>query len=529
MKLEDIKKNISKEEFEDLYCNQFSSKKEIGKHFNICISSVQKLIEEWDLKRDQDKLNKISAKRSASNKESSYKNFTQEQVKELKDLYLNQNKSYEELREYFHLTRWTLDKIIRDNDLKKDRKTSASLVLKTKYENAGSKEKYFEDLSKTREQSFIQREGSVEEHYKRVAEKCRESWLNKSSEYRRARLEHLREVYLSHPDKIENAKQKRITTNLEKYGIDNTYKLASYVSNSQPNKEFATKLTASNINYQSEFYLATADSERRGFRYDFKVDNTLVEIDPWPFHNITFNPIAGCEPIPKSYHLEKSLAAKSSNYRCIHVFDWDDQTKIISSLSPKKKIYARQCKIGEVSAETADTFLNNYHFQDTCRGQAVRLGLYYQEDLVEIMTFGKPRYNKKYQWELLRLCTRSNFFVVGGAERLYRYFLSHYAPDSIISYCDLSKFTGDVYTRLGMIPLRISKPTRHWYSPDLQVHITDNLLRQRGFDQLYGDLFGCYGKGTSNEELMKEHGFVEIYDCGQQSFEWKSSKESLIR
>lgn len=114
MKLEDIKKNISKEEFEDLYCNQFSSKKEIGKHFNICISSVQKLIEEWDLKRDQDKLNKISAKRSAANRESLYKNFTQEQVKELKDLYLNQNKSYEELREYFHLTKWTLDKIIRD-------------------------------------------------------------------------------------------------------------------------------------------------------------------------------------------------------------------------------------------------------------------------------------------------------------------------------------------------------------------------------------------------------------------------------
>lgn len=72
-----------------------------------------------------------------------------------------------------------------------------------------------------------------------------------------------------------------------------------------------------------------------------------------------------------------------------------------------------------------------------------------------------------------------------------------------------------------MTPLRISKPTCHRYNSDLQVHITDNLLRQRGFDQLYGSLFGCYGKSTSNEELMREHGFVEIYDCGQQSFEWR--------
>ena len=47
------------------------------------------------------------------------------------------------------------------------------------------------------------------------------------------------------------------------------------------------------------------------------------------------------------------------------------------------------------------------------------------------------------------------------------------------------------------------------------MHITDNLLRQQGFDRLLGDIFGTYGKGTSNEELMLEHGFVEIYDCGQ--------------
>ena len=521
MKLEDIKKNITKEEFEDLYCNQFLSKKEIGKHFNICHSSVQKLIEEWNLKRDQNKLNKISAKKSATNRESPYKNFTQEQIEELKDLYLNQNKSYEEIKAYFHLTGWTLDKIIKDNGLKKDRKTSATLVLKTKYENAGSKEKYFENLNKTREQTFIQKEGSVEEHYKKVSEKCKESWLNKSSEYKKAKLAHMREVYLSHPDKIETAKQKRISTNLEKYGVDNTYKLASYINSSQPNKEFAIKLTSSNINYQPEFYLSAKDSEGRGFRYDFKINNTLVEIDPWPFHNATFNPIAGCVPVNKDYHLKKSQVAKASNFRCIHIFDWDDQTKIINSLSSKKKIYARKCEIKEVPIEISDNFLNTYHFQDTCRGQSVRLGLYYQEDLVEIMTFGKPRYNSRYQWELLRLCTKSSFFVVGGAEKLYQYFLSHYIPDSIISYCDLSKFTGEVYTRLEMIPLKTSKPTRHWYNPNLQIHITDNLLRQRGFDQLYGSLFGCYGKGTSNEELMREHGFVEIYDCGQQSFEWR--------
>ena len=47
------------------------------------------------------------------------------------------------------------------------------------------------------------------------------------------------------------------------------------------------------------------------------------------------------------------------------------------------------------------------------------------------------------------------------------------------------------------------------------MHITDGLLRQRGFDQLFGT---HYGKGTSNEQLMLDNGFVEIYDCGQQAY-----------
>jgi len=97
------------------------------------------------------------------------------------------------------------------------------------------------------------------------------------------------------------------------------------------------------------------------------------------------------------------------------------------------------------------------------------------------MTFGKPRYNRKYEYELLRYC--SSYTVIGGAEKLFSYFLNTYTPKSIISYCDLSKFTGRVYNRLGFI-LKNNKivPSKHWYNLVTKRHITDNLLRQRGFD-----------------------------------------------
>ena len=50
-----------------------------------------------------------------------------------------------------------------------------------------------------------------------------------------------------------------------------------------------------------------------------------------------------------------------------------------------------------------------------------------------------------------------------------------------------------------------------------KVHITDNLLRQRSYDQLFKT---NYDKGTSNKELMLKNGFVEIYDCGQSTYRY---------
>lgn len=77
-----------------------------------------------------------------------------------------------------------------------------------------------------------------------------------------------------------------------------------------------------------------------------------------------------------------------------------------------------------------------------------------------------------------------------------------------------------MYTRLGFDLKSKGTPTKHWYNPKTKKHITDNLLRQRGFDQLLGKEYGTFGKGTSNEELMITHDFVEIYDCGQSTYIW---------
>ena len=132
------------------------------------------------------------------------------------------------------------------------------------------------------------------------------------------------------------------------------------------------------------------------------------------------------------------------------------------------------------------------------------------------MTFGAPRYRLNVQYELLRYC--SSHYVIGGDQKLFKYFVQEYSPQSIVSYCDKSKFRGDMYKKLGFISKGISV-SKHWYSLKTGKHITDNLLRQRGADQLLGT---SYGKGTSNEQILKMNSFVEIYDAGQETFIWNS-------
>ena len=101
-----------------------------------------------------------------------------------------------------------------------------------------------------------------------------------------------------------------------------------------------------------------------------------------------------------------------------------------------------------------------------------------------IMTFGKPRYNSHYDYELLRLCSKRGLQVCGGASKLFSTFVKENPDASVISYCNISKFSGDVYTKIGMTLKETTKPAKIWSKDHL--YVTDNLLRQRGFDQLFG-------------------------------------------
>ena len=131
------------------------------------------------------------------------------------------------------------------------------------------------------------------------------------------------------------------------------------------------------------------------------------------------------------------------------------------------------------------------------------------------MTFGRSRHNS-YQLELLRYY--SSYNVIDGTKKLFSYFTKKYNPESIIYYCDKSKFSGQTYIDLGFSLELDGKPMKHWYNPKEKLsHIADNTLRQKGFDQLFKTNFS---KSMSNEQLIIDRGYLPIYDCGQNTYIW---------
>lgn len=314
--------------------------------------------------------------------------------------------------------------------------------------------------------------------------------------------------------KLDEFKQKVIDTNRERYGVDYTCLLYSGKlkgNDSSYNRDFAELLDNNNIKYAREFLLEK-------YSYDFKVGNTLIEINPTATHNTHFNPY-GKNRIDVNYHRDKSNCANENGYNVIHVFDWDDIDKVVQLLKDRVTVYARNCDIRVVSDVDTNNYLDMYHLQGTCRGQKIRLGLYYNNQLVSLMTFGKSRFNKNCEYELLRYCSHYN--VVGGAEKLCKHFIKEYKPSSIVSYCDTSKFSGKVYDMLGFTLSKKNSPRKHWYSMKEKRHITDGLLLSQGYDRLFKE---NHGKGTSNEELILVRGYLPVYDCGQSTYIWKSHK-----
>ncbi len=533
-KLNNFLSNNDFDEFLSYYYTHNDS--DVLTYYNLTNGLFKLIKSRFNLKKSREQIKEIQM-RTWEEKPTSIKNKHDNLLKQiskenLEDYYITKNNTFEDTIRHFNIVSSDLLFLLNYYDLKKDKKLSKEHADKTRQIRYGDKnynnrekskqtclEKYgvdnpFKDKEKIHN-SYVSKLGVDHPmHDDEIVKKCVDSH-NYESSISKGHQTNLLRYGVENVTKLDFVKDKirnsLTETFKEKYGCTSYFtmpgaKLSNGGKDSSYNIKFKELLESNQIQFERELPLDR-------YRYDFAVGNNLIEINPSATHNSTWSPF-GDETLSKDYHINKYKVARDNGYRCICVWDWDDKEKIINLLLPRKKVYARECTVQEVSTMDTAHFLNTYHLQGNAKS-SIRLGLYYKDELVSLMTFGNPRYNKNYEYELIRLC--SSRYVVGGNEKLFKHFVNKYNPSSIISYCDNSKFLGNVYITLGFKLKSYGSPSKHWYNIKTGKHITDNLLRQRGFDQLFGT---NYGKGTSNETLMLENGFVEIYDCGQSVYEY---------
>ena len=166
-------------------------------------------------------------------------------------------------------------------------------------------------------------------------------------------------------------------------------------------------------------------------------------------------------------HLWKTEAALEEGIKLIHLTDhqiMNQKDLIISMIKARcglaEKIHARACSVAEVDTKIAKQFMNDNHISGYS-GASVKLGLFYEGDLYSVITMGKPRFDKKYDWEIIRYATKQGYTVVGGFSRLLKNFMKSY-PGSIITYADRSYGEGNVYRNSGFEFVRKTSPGYVW-------------------------------------------------------------------
>ena len=242
--------------------------------------------------------------------------------------------------------------------------------------------------------------------------------------------------------------------------------------------------------------------------------NVAIEYDGLYWHSEQF--------INDDYHLIKTELCESNGIKLIHVFEdeWlykqditKSRIKNILGLTDNK-IYARKCEIKIINYSESSDFLNKNHIQKTVKSK-INLGLYYNDELVSLMTFGGVRkimgnnnINDKY--ELLRFCNKLDTNVIGGASRLLKYFIKNYSPNEIISYADRRWSQGELYEKLGFNFIHNSKPN-YWY--------INGKSREYRFKYRKSELISDgYDSNKTEKEIMFNRGIYRIYDCGNKKY-----------
>jgi predicted nucleic acid-binding Zn-ribbon protein len=222
--------------------------------------------------------------------------------------------------------------------------------------------------------------------------------------------------------------------------------------------------------------------------------------------------------VGRKRHWEKANAADAAGIQLVQIYEyeWLNKRPIVESkirclLGLGERVFARKAELVRLTAHQKNEFLARTHIQGQ-DGSTIAYGLTWNGRVVACMSFGPSRFNRKYDYELVRYSTDTNTVVVGGASRLLTAFRREHSG-SIISYADRRWSKGKLYSTLGFTLDGVTRPSFSYY------HLGRKELHSRmAFQKKHLTGLPGYSPDLKEYEIMQLNGYDRLWDAGQYRF-----------
>lgn len=172
------------------------------------------------------------------------------------------------------------------------------------------------------------------------------------------------------------------------------------------------------------------------------------------------------------------------------------------------KLGARKCSIRQLSTAEANNFFATTHLQGV-RPSKNTWGLIDRNgQIVAAAAFGKTRYGKLSEWELLRYSNIGGTNVQGGLSKLIDHARKELGFSKLVSYANLNWGRGEVYGKLGFKLVRIAEPNYYYFrSINKDIEIKSRIAFQK--HKIVG-----LAEGNTESEIARNMGYLRFYDAG---------------
>ena len=253
------------------------------------------------------------------------------------------------------------------------------------------------------------------------------------------------------------------------------------------------------------------------------------EIDIWipdsnlgiEYHGLYWHSRNDCQVDKR--HFEKYELSRKAGIKLLQFWSSEVESKndivmsmINNHLGKSQKIFARKCQIKEISSREHSEFCEKNHLQGAV-GASVRIGLFHEGVLVSVMSFGKSRFDKKHEWEMIRYCSLLDHNIIGGASKMWKYFLKTRKPKSVVTYADARISQGKLYETLGF-NFSHHSGSNHFYTKDCRI-LESRVKYQK---HKLKTLLEKFDKDLTGKENMVLNGYRIVYDAGNLVFTYES-------